>query len=218
MTDQASSTFSGAIVLKAKTKPETEQLAEQLRWYAEFGQVFANRFEDGYAVRGQVRPIPLPEAGGVASLMARLAAVRQESLVDEPAIVASPADVEIALALLRDQSAQIGRLSEQIVQLTGERDRERDALSHRDQLLSLLSLEEHLHLIDRNIVREHPDLGPAAILVADEHRELRQQLVDELLERVAQQLENEAPDSPHCNQRAADVCAALVRSLKREFV
>jgi hypothetical protein len=44
--------------------------------------------------------------------------------------------------------------------------------------------------------------------------EVIQLLTREALEIAALAIEHDAPDDPHCNQRAADVCAALVRRIK----
>ena len=64
----------GAIVLKARRQPTLEALAQQLAWFAEFGDAFHNRYEGGYAIKGQVRAEPGPDAPDHAALTAQIIA------------------------------------------------------------------------------------------------------------------------------------------------
>jgi hypothetical protein len=202
------------IVLKAKTRPEVAALAVQLRYYAEFGEPFNNRYEDGYAIKGQVRAVPLPDADGIAAVVARVAGARQETFVGDAPLFVGAADVETLLAALRDQAAQIGRLEQQIGRLEGERDMARGSAAQAHQLLQLLSPGEHLQLIDRNIMREHPDLWQGDAIAADEHSPARRAFTAQVLELAATRIEMDGPDDVHVSLRAAEHCAAIVRGLK----
>lgn len=186
MTEQ--SQFTGAIVLKAPTRAEVAQLAAQLRWYAEFGDAFHNRFEDGYAIKGQVRAVPLDGAPDSALLEAQI----------------------------RDQAARIGRLEQQVQRLELERDLARKSAGQAHQLLRLLTPGEHLRLIDRNIQREHPHLWSNADAVDGDDNPALHALAYALLEAAARTLEERGPDDVHVTLRAAERCAAIVRGLQKQ--
>jgi hypothetical protein len=116
-------TFSGAIVLKAKTKVEVEALAAQLSWYAVFEDAFHNRYEGGYAMRGQVRSTPTESAPNHTVLQTQI----------------------------REQAAQIGQLQEQVARLTREHAHAAEQAAYQKKFLDLLTQEEHWRLIGRNV-------------------------------------------------------------------
>lgn len=211
MTEQPQ--FSGAIVLKAKTKAEVAALAAQLRYYADFSEPFANKYEGGYAIKGQPRAAPLTDAEGIAAVMQHVAAARQESFVGDPAMLVSAGEIEVLLGALRDQAAQIGQLEKQLEQAELDRDAARRSAAQAHQLLQLLDPDEYMRLIDRNIVREFPDLGPAWIIAADDHEGARRALAAQVLELAARTVEMDGPDDALVNLRAAERCAAIVRAL-----
>jgi hypothetical protein len=115
--------FSGAIVLKAKTKAEVEALAAQLTWYAAFEDAFPNRYEGGFAIRGQVRAEPLDHTPDVAALLAQV----------------------------RDQAVLIGQLQEQLAEAQSEHRHAAREAARQQKLLGLLTPEEHWRLIGRNV-------------------------------------------------------------------
>jgi hypothetical protein len=181
MTETEAPAFSGSIVLKAKTRAEVAALAAQLDWYAAFDDPFANRYEGGYAAKGQVRTVPLDSAADPLALQTQI----------------------------RDQAVRIGQLEEQLAEMTRERARAEREAAHHKKWHDLLTREEHWRLVGRNVGEQglivvEPALGDEVI----------QQLAREVLEIASVAIETEAPDSAHCNQRAADVCATLVRALK----
>lgn len=171
---------------EAKTQPEVEALAAQLAWYAEFGDAFRNRFEDGYAIKGQVRTVPLDN---------------------------TPDDALLETRSLQ-QAAQIGHLQEQAEQLEMERRLARKSAGQAHQLLRLLTPGEHLRLIDRNIQREHPHLWSNADAIDGGDSPALQTLAYALLEQAARTIEETGPDDVHVTLRAAERCAALVRGLQ----
>ncbi len=109
---------------------------------------------------------------------------------------------------VREQAAQIGLLEERAAELEYKHARaERDA-AERKKILDQLTREEHWRLVcrsagERGLIVVGPALGDAVV----------QQLARDMLERAARVLETDAPDNPLVSQRAADACAALVRSL-----
>lgn len=210
----ASKQFSGAIVLKAPSEAEVEALAAQLAWYADFSEPFKNRYEGGWVLKGQVLAAPVPDVGGIATLMARLGETHQESFAGEGAILAAPADVEIALAVLRSQAAEIGRLRGRIEELERDLETANTTATWHARWSSLLTPAEHMRLIDRGIVREHPHLGPAWVVEADAQDPARQRFASEVLEVAARHIEDVGPDDPLVNLRVAERCAAMVRALK----
>lgn len=213
MTDQPPQ-FSGAIVLKAPTRAEVEALAAQLGWYAEFGDPFSNKYEGGYVIKGQVRAAPLRDADGIAAVTARVASARQESFTGDPAMLVSAGEIEVLLGALRDHAARIGQLEREVQRLELERNLARSSAKQAHQLLQLLSQEEHFRLIERNIVREYSDLGPAAILDADDDSPVRRAFAAQMLELAARTIEEQGPDDVHVTLRAAERCAAIVRGLQ----
>lgn len=174
--------FSGSIVLKAKTAAEVKALAEQLAWYAQFDEPFHNKYDGGYAAKGQVRAVSLAhvEQGDAGALATQV----------------------------REQAAQLGQLEEQVAELKRQHARAEGNAAEAKKWLDLLTPEEHWRLIGRN-------LGERGVLVIAPGLgdELVQLLARDVLDRAAQQLENDAPDHPHVTQRAADACAAIVRAL-----
>lgn len=181
MSDDPTPTFSGSIVLKAKTQAEVKALAAQLAWYAVFEDPFHNRYEGGYAAKGQVRTVPLE---------------------------ATPDDALLETQIL-DQAAQIGQLQERIAELERDHASAKEQAAYAQKWLDLLAPDEHWRLVGRNLGMEKG----AIVVEPAVGDQMLQALAGAILERVARRIELEAPDNPHCNQRAADVCAALVRSL-----
>lgn len=178
-----SDTFSGAIVLKARSEVEAATLAEQLYWYAEFGVPFYNRYEGGYAVKGQVR---------------------QVSTADGPAVLeAQNRKLAARLAELEKQAEELGWKTRQAVSRS----------ANVNALLALLTPTEHLRLIDRNIIREHPQLWAKEDAIESGDNPAAQAFAAQLLERAAQKIEADGPDDVHVTLRAAEHCAAIVRSL-----
>lgn len=117
--------FSGSIVLKAKTAAEVKALAAQLDWYAVFDEPFYNKYDGGYAAKGQVRAVALAyvEQGDAGALATQV----------------------------REQAAQIGALEEQAAELAKKHARaQRDAAEHK-KWLDLLTPEEHWRLVGRNL-------------------------------------------------------------------
>jgi hypothetical protein len=82
-----------AIVIKAPTEAEVQEVCDQLAHLALFGDVFKNRYEGGYACKGVLHP---PEHYGEAESADALA------------------------AQLRQSAAMIGRLQEELEQLKAD--------------------------------------------------------------------------------------------------
>lgn len=117
--------FSGSIVLKAKTAAEVKALAAQIDWYAVFDEPFHNRYDGGYAAKGQVRAVALEHA--------------------------QHGDAGALATQVREQAAQIGLLEERAAELERDKARaERDA-AERKKWLDLLTPEEHWRLVGRNL-------------------------------------------------------------------
>lgn len=125
-------------------------------------------------------------------------------------------DVEALLAVLREQAARIAQLEQQLDRQQVEAQAQARAREHAERLLALLSLEEHMRLVERNIVREFPDLGPASVIAPDADDAARQAFAAEIIELAARTLERQGPDDPLVNLRAAERCAAIVRTLKEQ--
>ena len=179
-------TYQGAIVLKARSAAETAVLAEQLRHYAQFGDVFVNRYEGGYAVKGQVYTSP------------------PEGAPDHAALEVT----------IRNQAAQIGELERRIEELLREIRMLEWSRDHSEALLKLLSQAEYMRLIDRNITKEYPHLWAKEDAVEpDGNDAARGAFAAQLLEHAARRVETDGPDNTYVTLRAAEHCAALVRSL-----
>lgn len=117
--------FSGAIVLKAKTAAEVKALAAQLEWYAMFEEPFANRYDGGFAMKGQVRTTP--------------------------DVAHTQADAGALAAQLREQAAQIGTLEARGAELEHSLRRADKIAIEARKWLDLLTPEEHWRLIGRNL-------------------------------------------------------------------
>jgi len=126
---------SGRIVVKAATREELDEITDRLSWYAAFASAFPNRFEGGWACKGEPHPTPFT----------------------------SEQDVPGLLAALREAAATIGGLKARVEALESEvrmyKDRERrttmwEALSTRQELMEI-----HFTRLDR---RNGPELGALA--------------------------------------------------------
>lgn len=174
--------FSGAIVLKARTPEETAALAQQLARFAAFGEVFANRYEAGYAVKGQVYATP-QDADPVAQLEAQA----------------------------RAQAAQLGAQGERIQTLEWElRDAQR-ALQHAQTWRDMLTSDEQFRLVGRNLT-VRPEVRQRPVVEPQEGEAPMLAFARQVVELVAQRIQAGGPDNVHVTERAAQACAALART------
>lgn len=117
--------FSGSIVLKARTAAEVKALAAQLDWYAVFDEPFHNRYDGGYAAKGQVRAVALEhvEQGDAGALATQV----------------------------REQAAQLGQIEERAAELERKHAHAQRDAAERKKWLDLLMPEEHWRLVGRNL-------------------------------------------------------------------
>ncbi len=118
-------TFSGSIVLKAKTAAEVKALVSQLEWYATFDEPFYNKYDGGYAAKGQVRAVALEHV--------------------------QHGDAGALAAQVREQAAELGKLEERAAELEKKHARAERNAAESKKWLDLLTPEEHWRLVGRNL-------------------------------------------------------------------
>lgn len=123
--NEEKSTFSGAIVLKAKTAAEVKALAAQLEWYAMFEEPFANRYDGGFAMKGQVRATP--------------------------DFAHNQADAGTLAAQLREQASALGQLEERAAEMERVAASAEQKAAESKKWLDLLTPEEHWRLVGRGL-------------------------------------------------------------------
>lgn len=113
--------FLGAIVLKAPTAGEVELLAHQMERFAAFGNAFYNRYEGGYAMKGQLYAEPLPDMSDIEDLQ-----LEQRTLM-----------------------AQLVEVQAQLEKMTLDRKNWQRVAEQRQEVLDLLTPDEHLWVMNR---------------------------------------------------------------------